>query len=51
VWSHTKHSDLAKNLPRDIVVLWNDIFRSLTAKRRNPKLLGVFFRHAGLALS
>lgn len=51
VWSHTKYSDLANNLPENIVVLWRDIFRSLTAKRRNPKLLGAFFRHAGLALS
>jgi transposase len=50
VWSHTKFAELANNLPIDIAALWQDVYWSLSDKRRSPTLLKAFFHHAGLAL-
>ena len=50
VWSHTKYAELANNLPADVIVLWRDVFRSLTGKRKNATLLAASYHHTGLAL-
>lgn len=50
VWGHTKHSDLANYIPRDVLELGRSVNDSLRKKRGNQSLLRSFFHAAQLRL-
>jgi transposase len=50
VWRQAKYADLANFIPDDIHHLEAEVAVSLMFQRRDPDLLGSFFRHAGLPL-
>jgi len=49
-WGHTKYSEMANCIPRDVDDLAQEVAHALLAKHRRPDLLRAFFQHAQLRL-
>ncbi len=50
VWNHTKYSELANYLPKNLEALCDEVGVSLTSKRWQPALLRSCFRYTKLKL-
>ena len=50
VWNHSKYSDLANFLPKDVAHLRGELRRSIRKQRGRQPLLRSFFEFAGLGL-